>query len=136
MRLLPTNQTTITILLLYLMSLLLLLLLSTAYFRFLLVDEELAKETGIGVLFFCVRGKHRSAATVAAYIARCTQLDPEVVMRDVSEISLAQRGHGRAARFHTRWREGWYPPLAPLVRATAVLSHVPQATGAEGSLAS
>ena len=39
-----------------------------------MVDAELAKPDGGGVLFFCLRGKHRSAAAVTGYMVRCTEL--------------------------------------------------------------
>ena len=44
------------------------------YLRYLQADAELAQDGGGGVLFFCVRGKHRSAAAVTGYIVRCTEL--------------------------------------------------------------
>ena len=43
----------------------------------MLADAELAKPSGGGVLFFCLHGKHLSAAAVAGYIARCTKLSAD-----------------------------------------------------------
>ena len=42
-----------------------------------MVDAELAKPDGGGVLFFGFRGRHRSAAAAAGYIARCTELSAD-----------------------------------------------------------
>ena len=100
------------------MLLLLLLCLCAAYLRFTLVDEELAKPDGGGVLFFCLRGKHRSAAAVACYLVRGTGLSAEVVMQHLVAKS-AERGTRSQARFHTEHRND-FPPLAPLVRAAAI----------------
>jgi len=100
------------------MLLLLLLCLCTAYLRFTLVDEELAKPDGGDVLFFCLRGKHRSAAAVACYLVRGTGMSAETVMEQVA-AKTAKRGEHSQARFHTESHKG-FPPLAPLVAAAAI----------------
>jgi len=87
----PSGCHLLLLLLLLLMLLLLLLCLCAAYLRFTLVDEELAKPDGGGVLFFSRHGKHRSAAAVACYLARCTGLRAETVMAVVS-IKSGERG--------------------------------------------
>ena len=78
------------------------------------------------MLFYCLRGKHRSAAAVAGYIARCKGLSPELVMQQVAEMSAAQRGQGSAARFHEDGGRSDFPALAPLVRALAALRSGPR----------
>ena len=100
---------------------------ATSYLRYTLADAELAKPDGGGVLFFCMRGRHRSSAAVAGYIVRCTGRDPDEVMREVAEKSAAQRGEKSKARFHEeRSHSGNFPPLAPLVRALANLRRGPR----------
>jgi hypothetical protein len=75
------------------------------------------------VLFFCLRGKHRSAAAVACYLVRCRGLRAETVMEQVAAKS-AERGVGSQALFHTEPHNG-FPPLAPLVRAAAIWAQRP-----------
>ena len=45
------------------------------------MDAELAKPDGGGVLFFCLRGKRRSAAAAAGYITRCTELSADAAAK-------------------------------------------------------
>ena len=79
------------------------------------------------MLFYCLRGKHRSAAAVAGYIARCKGLSrPDVVMQQVAEMSAAQRGRNSGARFHEDGGRSDFPALAPLVRALAALRSGPR----------
>jgi len=88
------------------------------------VDEELAtKPDGGDVLFFSRHGKHRSAAAVACYFARCTGLRAETVMAMVS-IKSGERGKYSQAKFHSEPHNG-FPPLAPLVRAAAIWAQRP-----------
>ena len=88
------------------------------------MDEELAKPDGGGALFFCLRGKHRSAAAVACYLVRGTGMSAETVMEQVAAKS-AERGAGSQARFHTEPHNG-FPPLAALVRAAAIWARGPR----------
>ena len=86
-----------------------------------MADEALAKPAG--VLFFCVRGKHRSAAAAACYLVRCQRLGASVAMEMVSRISAEQRGHRARARFHEMpLHSDGYPALAPLVWAAETFS--------------
>ena len=78
-------------------------------------DHTLAK--GAGVFFFCFRGKHRSAAVVAAYIVRNTSLSATGAMAKIQEATRRQRGMKSMARFHNEWQPGDFPPLMPLVMA-------------------
>ena len=78
------------------------------------------------MLFYCLRGKHRSAAAVAGYIPRCKGLSPDLVMQQVAEMSAAQRGRSSRARFHEEGGRSDFPPLAPLVRALAALRTGPR----------
>ena len=87
-----------------------------------MVDEELSQPEG-AVFFFCVRGKHRSAAAVASYMARCTGNSAEDVMSKVTKMTSEQRGARTAAKFHDQHHA--FPPLAPLVRATVLFSSAP-----------
>ena len=85
-------------------------------------DVQDTSPDGKGVLFYCLRGKHRSAAAVACYILRSMpQLSPEDAMAEIQERSRAARGNKSAARFHEQGAAGDFPPLAPLVRAMATL---------------
>ena len=106
------------------MLLLLLLCLCTAYLRFTLVDEELAKPDGGDVLFFCMHGKRRSAAAVACYLVHGTGLSADTVMEQVA-AKTAKRGKHSQARFHTEPHNG-FPPLVPLVRAAAIWARGPR----------